>query len=119
MLSLLLAERIVQLFVIMALGFVIVKSGLLKSSDSVVLSKVVLYVVVPCTILNIFQIDLTDDIRNGIFLAFAVVIFLHFVAIFIGYSFRKLFAGSVVEEMSVVYPNAGNLMIPLISYIMG
>lgn len=119
MLSFLLAQKILQLLIIMAFGFAAVRLKLLKSEDSMVLSKICLYVIVPCMILNIFQVDLNPGILSGLKFAYIGVALLHIAAILLGIVFRKLFKADVVEEMSVVYPNAGNLIVPLISYVLG
>ncbi|MBO6138143.1 MAG: AEC family transporter [Lachnospiraceae bacterium] len=119
MLSLLLAQKILQLLIIMGFGFAAVRLKLLKSEDSMVLSKICLYVIVPCMILNIFQVDLSPEILSGFKAAYIGVALLHMAAILVGMFFRKVFHADVVEEMSVVYPNAGNLIVPLISYVLG
>lgn len=54
MLSLILLQQIAQLFIIIFLGWAIVKAGILKSEDSRVLSMLLLYVIIPCVILNAF-----------------------------------------------------------------
>ncbi len=119
MLSILLAQKIVQLLLVMVFGFAIVKSGLLKSGDSIVLSRICLYIIVPCLILNIFQTDLKKEIMEGLFVCLIAVLLLHIAAIATGVVFKRLFHANVVEEMSVVYPNAGNLIVPLISHVLG
>ncbi len=119
MLSFLLAQKIAQLLIIMAFGFAAVRLKLLKSEDSLVLSRISLYIIVPCMILNIFQIDLDAKILGGLTYAYIGVALLHIAAILVGVCFRKLFKADVVEEMSVVYPNAGNLIVPLISFVLG
>ena len=43
--SILLAQQIAQLFLMIFMGFLIVKAGLLKDEDSKVLSKIVLYLI--------------------------------------------------------------------------
>ena len=48
MISILLAQQIAQLFLMIFMGFLIVKAGLLKDEDSKVLSKIVLYLIIPC-----------------------------------------------------------------------
>ena len=51
-LSLLLAQNIFGLFLIIFVGYLTVKCRVLTSDDSKVISKIVLYIVCPCTILN-------------------------------------------------------------------
>mgnify|MGYP000358712543 CR=1 FL=1 len=53
--SLLLMQQIAQLFLILIMGYAVVKVGLLKASDSRVLSVVMVYLVTPCVIINAFQ----------------------------------------------------------------
>ena len=56
--SLLLMEEIAKLFVIMLMGYAVVKAGLMKSSESKSISVVMVYLVIPCVIINAFQVDL-------------------------------------------------------------
>ena len=69
--SILLAQQIAQLFLMIFMGFLIVKAGLLKDEDSKVLSKIVLYLIIPCVILNAFQVDYTPETMRGCVVAFA------------------------------------------------
>ena len=64
--SILLAEKIAQLFLILLMGYLVVRVGLLKPEDSRVLSVIMVYLVMPCMILNAFQIDNTPEVRTGI-----------------------------------------------------
>ena len=76
-LSILLAEQIVALFLMMAAGYVLVKSGLFESKDSKVLSNIVVYVCSPCVVVNSFQITLTKDKIMGLLLAAAGAVIIH------------------------------------------
>lgn len=67
--SILLAEQIVELFLMILMGYVIVKLGLVTDDDSKILSKIVLYIVIPCVMINAFQIDYTPDKIQGMLLA--------------------------------------------------
>ena len=53
--SLLLMEQILELFLMILMGFIIVKAGIVTDEDSKVLSKIVLYLIIPCVIINAFQ----------------------------------------------------------------
>ena len=46
--SILLMEQIIELFIMIFMGFIIVKAGIVKDEDSKVLSKIVLYLIIPC-----------------------------------------------------------------------
>ena len=59
-------QQIAQLFLILLMGYAVVKTDLLKASDSKVLSVVFVYLVMPCVVLNAFQIKDTPEIRTGL-----------------------------------------------------
>lgn len=60
-LSILLMEQIAKLFLMIFMGYAVVKLGLLTDEDSKVLSTLVLYLIVPSVILNAFQVDYTQE----------------------------------------------------------
>ena len=63
--SLILTEQIVKLFIILMIGFIMVKIGLLKVSDSKSISVLLVYLVLPCMIVNSFQIEYTPEVLKG------------------------------------------------------
>ena len=65
----LLLEQIVQLFLCIVLGWLLVQLRLLKPEDSRVLSKVCLYLVTPCVIINAFQLQRTPELLQGLALS--------------------------------------------------
>ena len=68
--SILLMEQIIELFIMILMGFIIVKAGIVKDEDSKVLSKIVLYLIIPCVIINAFQVDYTSKTVRGLLIAF-------------------------------------------------
>ena len=54
-LSILLMEQIAKLFIMIFMGYAVVKMGLLKDEDSKVLSTLVLYLIVPLSLIHICQ----------------------------------------------------------------
>ena len=67
-LSLLLMQQIIKLFIMIFMGYMIVKVGILKSEDSRVFSAMVLYLIVPCVIMNAFQVEYSPERRKDFFL---------------------------------------------------
>ena len=55
--SLILAEEITKLFIIMAMGWALVRARVLKTEDSRVISAIIVYLVAPCIIISSFQIE--------------------------------------------------------------
>lgn len=119
MVSLLLMKKIAELFLIMVMGFILVKRHLLKVEDSKSLSIVAIYLVMPCVIINAFQIKYTESIRNGLILAFAAAILIHIALLILVNVLKKIFNLDAVEKASIMYSNSGNLIIPLVTSILG
>ena len=115
----LLLYKIMQLFVVMVLGFLIVKARIVKSEDSLILAKISLYLLMPATIISSFNIELTEEVTSGFVLALCVAIGLHIVFLIIDFLYKRFCKGTSVERASIMYPNAGNLIIPIVSYVLG
>ena len=114
MLSLILLQQIAQLFIIIFLGWAIVKAGILKSEDSKTLSMVLLYIITPCVILNAFQIERTVDTVRMMELSLLSAVILSVLSIVLGGLLAKPFRLDIVETASVMYPNCTNMVIPLV-----
>ena len=119
MISLLLVKQIAELFLVMVMGFVLVKTHLLKAEESKSLSVVTLYLVMPCVIINAFQVKYTESIRNGLLLAFAAAVLIHIALLILVKVLEKIFHLDAVEKASIMYSNAGNLIIPIVTSILG
>ena len=117
-LSILLLKQIVSLFLIAASGFALVKFKLLSKDDSRVISIICIYLAVPCMIITSYQIELTESVRNGFLLAVAAGIVAQAVMLSSGI-FLKLIRFDAVSRGSVMYSNAGNLILPLVSAVLG
>lgn len=119
MIAILLTQKIIQLFLTMIMGYIIVKAGILKADDSFVLTKLAVYLITPCAILNAFQVDFTPGVREGYVFGFFMAVILLSVSVLIGKACEKLLCMDVVEKSSVVYSNSLNLIIPIVSYVLG
>jgi len=115
----LLLGEIAVLFLIMGLGFLLVKSKTVKGADSRVLSMVLIWIIQPAVILRAFQIDFTPDVRDRFLLAVGVALAVNLILIPLTGGFVKLFKLDAVEHTSIMYSNAGNLVIPLVTVILG
>ncbi len=96
--SILLMQQIAQLFIVLLMGYVVVKAGLLKASDSKVLSVVFVYLVMPCVVLNAFQIDDTPQIRTGLLYSMGIAVGMHVVFLVLNAIFKKPLRLDVVEQ---------------------
>ncbi len=119
MIPLLLLYKIAQLFIVMVIGFVLVKMRVVKTDQSVVLSKLALYLFMPAAIINSFNVKLTSEILSGFALAVGAGIALHIMLLGVDAIFARAARGTAVERASVMYSNAGNLIIPIVSFVLG
>jgi malate permease and related proteins len=117
--SLLLMKQIAELFLVMIMGFVLVKTNLMKAEESKSLSVVALYLVTPCVIINAFQIKYTESILRGLILAFAAAVLIHIVLLILVKVLEKIFHLDAVEKTSIMYSNSGNLIIPIVTSVLG
>lgn len=117
--SLLLMEEIIKLFVIMFMGYAVVKAGLMKSSESKSVSVILVYLVIPCVIIKAFQVDYTPDVQKGLFLAIAAAVAVHILFLLITIPLKKMFQMDVIEQATSIYSNAGILVIPLVQELLG
>lgn len=114
-----LIQKILSLALIMALGFLLVRCKVVKAESSKVLSTLSLNLIMPCMILTAFQVDYTPEVRDGLLLAFAAAIGIHVLLLILNILLKRFLHLDAVEQVSVMYSNAGNLIIPLITSILG
>ncbi len=119
MLALAVTKQIIVLFIMMGCGFGVVKAGLLKSEDSRILSVLTLYIITPCVMLKAFQIEYTERIRDGFLLALLAAVLIHAILFLLTGITNRIFHFQPVEKASIIYSNAGNLIIPLITAVLG
>lgn len=118
-LSISLMKQIAAMFLMIIVGYILIRKKICNISDSKILSTLVLFVSGPCAIINAFTIELTADKVKGFVLAVFAAIIVHIVYIFISYILEKMFKFNTIEKASVIYSNCGNLIIPLVQLVLG
>ena len=118
-LTLTLISKLASMMLYVVVGYVIVKVGLLKSSDSKPLSKLVVYVLQPCLIIHSFQIELTAERLKGYLTVVVFSTLIYFIWIILARAGKKMFHLDPIDETTLVYSNVGNLVLPLISMTLG
>ena len=119
MISILLAQQIAQLFLMIFMGFLIVKAKLLNSEDSKILSIIVLYLIIPCVIINAFQVDYTPQTVKGLLIALAGSVMTQVILLIVVSILGRVFHLNEVEVASIYYSNSGNLIVPIVTFILG
>ena len=105
--SILLMEQIAELFLMILMGYIIVKTGLLKGEDSKVISKIA------------FQVDYTSEKVKELLLVFAASVLLQVILLAAVWGVGKVLKLNEVEMTSIYYSNSGNLIVPLVTFILG
>lgn len=111
--------KLSSLFLIILAGYIVVKCGLLPSKASHTLSVLCLYLICPCSIVSAFQIERRPDIVSGLMLGLAAGVIIHVALILIVNLLKKPLRLDGVEQNSIIYTNAGNLIIPIVSSLLG
>ena len=106
MISLILAEKIFSLFLIMFMGYAVVHWGLLHAEDSKTLSLISLYLISPCVIISAFQVQYTPDVLHGLLLALAAAVLLHVGIIVVVNLLGHALHLDAVEKASMIYSSA-------------
>ena len=117
--SILLAEQIIAMFLTMAVGFGVVRAGLFKTEDSRIISNMVVYICNPCVVVHAFQIELTDDKIKGLMIAVGMSVIVHVILIVGSELLSYIIHFNSIEKASIIYTNAGYLVIPLVSAVLG
>lgn len=118
-LSLLLIEKIASMFVMMFFGFLLVKCRILKVSASTPLSKLTLYVIAPCIMIDGLQLDRTDERISGLLLALVAAVVVHIIYILLTRLLCRPLRLTRVEENSTIFSNGGGLIFPIAAYCLG
>ena len=103
--------EILKLFLMCAMGFGIVKAGILKSSDSGPLSAIALYIVCPC----VYLADYDPVQARSLLVTFIAAVIIVSACLIICTLLSRPLHLSDVEVTSAAYSNAGNMIIPIIS----
>ncbi|SKB88783.1 hypothetical protein SAMN06296386_10812 [Lachnospiraceae bacterium] len=119
MLTWLLLKQIFVMFLMMACGYLLVRVRLLKPEDSRSLSVVVVYLIMPCVIVKAFQVEFTDSIRSGFIIALISAVVIHILLFILTAVVGKILNLNRIERASIIYSNAGNLIVPLVTAVLG
>lgn len=100
-------------------GYLVVKGKILKTPDSKVVSALLLYVIIPCSLINSFSIEATPDKMQGLMYSFLAAILVHIVFFIMTRILGNVLGLMPIEKASIIYSNAGNMVIPLVNGIFG
>jgi len=111
--------KITSLFLAMLTGFILVRSKLLKSDDSTIVSKIVMYIVMPCAIISAFQISWSESIFHQFMFSLMVSAGVFAFQMVLVHLLMRPLKLTGLEKMASIYSNSGNLIIPLVGFCLG
>lgn len=117
--SLLLLENLLSMLLIAIVGYVVARRGMINEKESAAFSRLVVNIFMPCMVVKAMQIDLTEERIKGFLSLLVFSVIVHVIWIVLGRLLGKGFKISAVEEATLIYSNAGNLIVPLVSALFG
>lgn len=111
--------QILKMIFFVLVGFTLRKTGKMTEDQSKGFSIACIYAIIPCTILLGFQRDITPEISGSLIKCEEAILLIHCLMMIIYTVLRRVCRFSPVESVSMVYPNSGNMIIPIIMAILG
>ncbi len=117
-------NQILVLFLLMGLGFTLVKTNVLEKLVCDKLTWLLCYIVMPCLIFNSFQIEFSQELWHNFLLMAYLTAGIHVIYIVLSkllLNGRRLREQSIAAQMqfTAVYSNCGFMGIPLVMALVG
>ena len=115
------AQQVAELFILIGLGALGAKTGLLRPEGKQTLSNLLVNLVVPAMIINSYRMEFSAEILHNLMVAFA----LSTLSILLGLIITLLFTArsrdsrTPIFRFACVFSNAGYMGLPLISALFG
>lgn len=122
--TILVVRQLVIMAIIIFAGFIFAKILKVSSSDEKFLSKLLLYFINPCIIINSFNMEFDGTKLKQLVFVLIISAVIHFVMILISFVFtreknEKWKSYSQIEKVGIVFTNCGFMGIPLIRGVFG
>lgn len=114
-------QQVLILFILIAVGFVCGKTGILTQSSSRHITDIVLYVVTPCVMISAFQREFSFELLGNIAITALCAVFIMLGSIILA---RLIFRSAnesrrKVLQFATVFSNCGFMSLPLQKAILG
>ncbi len=120
-LAIVVAVQVCIMFILIMLGFIIKRMGLVTKEGSKQLTNILLFLVTPCVLIKAYQVEFKTELVFNLLIAFAAAIAINILSLLVA----KLFFGkkenehSVINEYCCAYSNCGFMGIPLLEAVLG
>lgn len=120
-LSKLLAEQVIIIFLLIALGFILKKTNKIDESGAKQLTNILLTIVTPCVLINAYQKEFQPKLAVNLLYAALFTLVIHLVMILLS---TLIFRKEPTERYKIniftsIYSNCGFMAIPLLSAVLG
>ena len=114
-------NQVLILFIIMFIGFIAKKTGIINDTVSKKLSELLLKITNPLLVLSSFQMEFSQDILNNIILVFLFAVASNTVSILLGQLLFAKFDGGrkKIMKFAAVYSNCGFMGFPVLEGLFG
>lgn len=118
---LLVLNQVLILFLLIALGFLVARGGLLSAGTLDELTRFMMLIVSPCVILSSLQVSYTPALARGLCISAACAVGVHVASIAAAHAlFRKGEAvRRAVLQFASIYSNCGFMGLPLLKALVG
>ncbi len=117
MITQILLQQTIIMFLLMMLGLLLSRRGMITEQGSRDLSNVLLYAVIPCVILRSYMSEFSMDKLRAMGIS-AVIAVIAFIAS-IGVAYLTCGTRHRIENFAVAFGNAGFIGIPLVTAVFG
>lgn len=114
-------NQVIIMFILIILGYVLVKTKLVSTGGSKELSNILITIVTPCVLIKSYSVDFETELAAGILKCALFAILIQIVAIILAnIIIRKTpSSGYKIERFAVIYSNCGFMAIPLLQATLG
>lgn len=114
-------EQVGILFLLIFAGFIAVKTGAIKPEGRKVLSDLLVYLIMPCMILNSYFMEMNAEMLSNLLLSFGLSTVLLLLAVVISFlvTLRRTDENKKIVRFACTFSNAGYMGIPLIQALYG
>lgn len=118
-LSLMLLEKIAVMLIMVAMGFISVRLGKLKSTDSTVLSRLTFDWIIPCSLINAFQRDYEPEKMQAFLFALGAAMFSILLCVGLTRLVHRPLKLNPSEQGSMIFSNSAGIGSPLVAAVLG
>lgn len=111
-----LLKQIIIMFLLMFVGLLLFKTGKITKNGSKELGNVLIYVIMPCVVINAYMTEFSVQRLRGLLLAFGLSALALLLAMAIS---TVLFKKHPIENFGTSFSNAGFMGIPLVQAVLG